>query len=102
MPERLKPPSWSWKAFLDNQVKDLVSIDFFTVPTATFRVLFVLVVLAHHCRRLVRFKVTVESDRFLDRAADAGNVSPRIGYRVLCSETGTRSIESIFVARSGV
>jgi transposase InsO family protein len=35
----------------------LVSIDFFTVPTARLRVLFVLVVLAHHRRRVVHFNV---------------------------------------------
>jgi len=29
-------PSPSWRAFSDNHVKDLVAIDFFTVPTATF------------------------------------------------------------------
>ena len=39
-------------------MKELVSIDFLTAPTATFRVLFVLVVLAHHRRRVVRFNVT--------------------------------------------
>jgi hypothetical protein len=47
MPRKRKPPSQTWKTFLDNHLKDLVSIDFFTVPTATFRVLFVLIVLAH-------------------------------------------------------
>jgi hypothetical protein len=36
----------------------LVSIDFFTVPTARFRVLFVFVLLAHHRRRVVHFNVT--------------------------------------------
>jgi putative transposase len=36
----------------------LVSIDFFVVSTATFRILFVLVVLAHDCRRVVHFNVT--------------------------------------------
>jgi hypothetical protein len=41
MPKRQKPPSQTWKPFLENQVNELVSIDFFTVPTATFRVLFV-------------------------------------------------------------
>jgi len=34
-----KPPSPTWRAFLDNHLKDLVFIDFFVVPTATFRVL---------------------------------------------------------------
>jgi putative transposase len=36
----------------------LVSTDFFTVPTARLRVLIVLVVLAHHRRRVVHFNVT--------------------------------------------
>jgi putative transposase len=58
MPRRTKPPSQNWRAFLDNHVEDLVSIDFFTVPTATFRVLFVLIVLAHDRRRIVHFNVT--------------------------------------------
>ena len=35
-----------------------MALDFFTVPTATFRVLFVLVVLSHARRRLVHFNVT--------------------------------------------
>jgi putative transposase len=52
------PPSPTWKAFLKNHVKDLVVLDFFTVPTVTFRVLFVLVILAHERRRLVHFHVT--------------------------------------------
>src|SRR5256712_5871359 len=39
-------------------VRDLVSIDFFTVPTAGLRVLFVLVVLAHDRRRVLHFNVT--------------------------------------------
>jgi len=52
MIRRRKPPSQGWRTFLDNHVGDLVSIDFFTVPTATFRVLFVFVVLAHERRRV--------------------------------------------------
>lgn len=32
-----KLPSQAWRSFLDNHVKDLVSVDFFTLPTATFR-----------------------------------------------------------------
>ncbi len=53
-----KPPSQSWRTFLDNHVGSLVSIDFFTVPTVTFRVLFVFVVLAHDRRRVIHFNVT--------------------------------------------
>jgi putative transposase len=53
-----KPPSQTWRSFLDNHVKDLVSVDFFTLPTATFRVLFVFIVLRHDRRRIVHFNVT--------------------------------------------
>src|SRR5215469_14593079 len=46
------------EAFLNNHVRDLVSVDFFTVPTVSFRALFVFVVLAHHRRRILHFNVT--------------------------------------------
>jgi putative transposase len=58
LPKRRSPPSQTWRTFLTNHVRDLVSIDFFTVPTARLRVLFVLVVLAHHRRRVLHFNVT--------------------------------------------
>ena len=58
MPKRRPQPSQTWRTFLDNHVQDLVSIDFFTVPTARLRVLFVLVVLAHHRRWVVHFSLT--------------------------------------------
>ena len=53
-----KPPSPTWRAFLENHVNDLVSVDFFVVPTITFRILFVFVVLAHARRRIVHFNIT--------------------------------------------
>jgi putative transposase len=58
LPKQRRPLSQSWRTFLDNHVKELVSIDFLTVPTATFRVLFVLVVLSHSRRQVVHFNVT--------------------------------------------
>jgi putative transposase len=58
MPKRRPQPSQTWRAFLTNHVRDLVSIDFFTVPTARLRVLLVLVVLTHHRRRVIHFNVT--------------------------------------------
>ena len=53
-----KPPSPTWRAFLDNHVKELVSVDFFVVPTVMFRVLFVFVVLVHERRRILHFNIT--------------------------------------------
>jgi hypothetical protein len=53
-----KPPSQTWRTFLDNHAKDLVSVDFFTVPTATFRILYVLLVLRHERRQVVHYNIT--------------------------------------------
>src|SRR5262245_35475657 len=58
MPRRMRPPSQSWRTFLENHVRDLIALDFFVVPTATFRILFVLIALAHHRRRVLHFAVT--------------------------------------------
>ena len=52
------PPSQTWRTFLDNHIRSLVSVDFFTVPTVMFKVLFVFVVLAHDRRRVVHVNVT--------------------------------------------
>jgi len=53
-----KPPSPTWKTFLTHHVQDLVALDFFIVPTVTHKVLFVLLILAHHRRRVVHVNVT--------------------------------------------
>ena len=53
-----KPPSQTWRTFLENHVKTMVSIDFFTVPMIRFQVLYVFLVLAHDRRRIVHFNVT--------------------------------------------
>jgi transposase InsO family protein len=52
------PPSQSWKTFLENHVKSLVSADFFTVPTIRFQTLYVFLVLAHERRGTLHFAVT--------------------------------------------
>ncbi len=52
------PPSQTWRTFLDNHLTDIVAIDFFTVPTATFRVLFAFVVLRHDRRMVMHFNAT--------------------------------------------
>ena len=57
-PRRDTPPSPTWRTFLDQHLRDLVSIDFFIVPAFTWRVLLVFVVLAHDRRRIVHFNVT--------------------------------------------
>jgi hypothetical protein len=53
-----RPPSQSWPTFLRNQLQQVMAADFCVVPTATGRLLFVLVMLAHHRRRVVHVAVT--------------------------------------------
>jgi putative transposase len=58
MVRQTKPPSQTWRTFLENHCKELVSIDFFTVPTLTFRILYVFLVLSHDRRKVLHFNVT--------------------------------------------
>jgi putative transposase len=51
-----KPPSQTWRTLLTNHMAQMASIDFFLV--ATFRLLFVFVVLSHALRRVLHFQVT--------------------------------------------
>jgi transposase InsO family protein len=53
-----RPPNQTWKTFLHNHIPQMVSVDFFTVPTITMRVLFVLIVLEHDRRKVLHFNVT--------------------------------------------
>jgi hypothetical protein len=53
-----KPPSQTWRTFLKNRAGTLVSMDFFVVPTITFRLLYVFVVLSHARRRVVHINIT--------------------------------------------
>jgi len=53
-----KPPSQTWRTFLENHLESLVSVDFFSVPTIRFQILYVFLVLAHELRRIVHFAVT--------------------------------------------
>jgi hypothetical protein len=58
MIKRRGPPSQAWKTFLENHLKETTALDYFTVPTATFRVLIVLVILSHDRRRILHLNVT--------------------------------------------
>jgi len=53
-----KPASPTWRSFLKNHVAALTSVDFLVVPTVTFQLLYVFVVLRHERRKVVHFNVT--------------------------------------------
>ena len=58
MIRRRQPPSQTWRTFLANHIGQIMAADFLVVPTATYRLLFVLVILAHQRRRVVHVAVT--------------------------------------------
>src|SRR6266508_4890417 len=58
LPWRPKVPSPTWRTFLHNHLPDIAAIDMFVVATATFRLLYDLIVLGHDRRRVIHFDVT--------------------------------------------
>ena len=82
MPRRRRPPSQTWRTFLQNHASALIALDFFTVPTIAGRVLFVLVVLAHERRRILHVNVTAHPTsawtRQQLREAFPWEVTPRV------------------------
>lgn len=92
-------PSQGWKNFLNNHAKELVAIDFFSVPTIHFKMLWAFLVLSHDRRKILHYEVTYkgstswtvqqlretfpyEFPRFIihDRDAKIGNLQ-RFGIR---------------------
>ena len=58
LPRRPRAPSPTWRSFLRNHMTVIVAVDMFVVATATFRLLYAVIVLDHHRRRVVHFEVT--------------------------------------------
>src|SRR5215469_7268831 len=58
MLRRPRTPSPTWRSFLSNEALGIAAIEIFIVPSATFRLRFVMLILAHERRKMVRFEVT--------------------------------------------
>jgi len=91
MVRQRKPPSQTWTSYLKNHVGDLVSMDFFVVPTVRFKLLFVLIFLAHERRRVVHFNVTEHPPRTGPRGRFWKRF-PGTKRPDTCSGIGTRSM----------
>ena len=84
-----RPPSQTWKTFLENHLSEIVSVDFFTVPSVRLQVLFVFLVLEHRRREVLHFNVTDHptsawvaqqiTEAFADRAAPRYLIRDRDG-----------------------
>jgi hypothetical protein len=72
MPWRPKVPSPTWRNFLRNYLPDIAAIDMFVVATATFQLLYALIVLSLDRRRVVHFEVTPNpTQEWLSRQKEA-------------------------------
>ena len=58
MVRRRGTPSPTWRSFLRTQAAGIAAIDMFIVASASFRLLYVMIILAHDRRKIVRFDVT--------------------------------------------
>jgi len=58
MVRRRGAPSPTWHSFLRNQAAGIAASDLFVVASASFRLLYVMIILTHDRRRIVRFDVT--------------------------------------------
>jgi len=56
--QRCGDPGKRWLAFLRNHREAIVALDFFTMPTVSFRMLYCLFVIEHARRRILHFRVT--------------------------------------------
>jgi len=79
---RTPDPVQRWLTFLRNHREAIAAMDFFTVPTLTFGVLYCLFVIGHDRRRILRCNVTRNPSASLDRTAAAGSVAVRVGTPV--------------------
>ena len=87
MPWRPKVPSPTWRTFLRNHLPDIAAIDMFVVATATFRLLYALIVLSLDRRRVVHFEAQIP--RKTGSRARSPRPFPGTLHRAICCGTET-------------
>jgi putative transposase len=87
---RRKAPSPTWRSFLRNHMTDIAAVDMFVVATAAFKLLYAVIVLNHHRRRVIHFEVTQNPITSLARAANHQGLS--VGDRASLSATKPGSL----------
>jgi len=86
-----KPPTQTWRTFLENHISQLVSVDFFTVPTIPFQALYVFLVLAHERRRILHFNVTAHpTAEWTAQQLAMRSLGTR--HPAICRETGIEAL----------
>jgi hypothetical protein len=99
MVQHRMPPSQNWRTFLKNHMQQLVSADFLVVPTITFRVLFVFVILSHDRRRPIHFAVTANPTAEWTARQLLWKLFPGTARLAICCATAMASMERSSVKR---
>ena len=92
-------PSPTWRSFLRNHMTDTVAVDMFVVATATFRLLYTVIVLGHDRRRIIHFEVTKDPTQLARQMTEAfpWDTAPRYLLRDRDASYGVRISAIAFV-----
>jgi hypothetical protein len=84
-------PGMSWLASLRNHREVIVALDYFTIPTVTFRTLYCLFVIEHGRRRILHFNITRHptSDWVLQQLREAFSEARPYRYVITASLKST-------------
>ena len=101
-----KPPSQTWRTFLKNHAREIVSIDFIVVPTVRFKMLYVLVFLSLEKRRVIHFNVTAHptaewtAQQVVEAFPWDTAVPTENSYSLRCNGLRTRSVPGNLLCRA--
>ena len=90
-----RPPSQTWRSFSRHHVMDLVSVAFFTLPTVTFRILFVFIVSPSRSSADRSFQRDAAFLRGVDRATNGRCLSLGFGAALPAARSGS-NLWSVF------
>ena len=78
-----------WRAFLRNHREAIAALDFFTVPTVTFRLLYCFFIVDHGRRKILHFNVTANptAEWVIQQLREAFPGSPHHRYVILDRDT---------------
>jgi putative transposase len=101
---RRNNPGKAWLTFLHNHREAIVAMDFFTVPTVTFRTLYCFFVIEHSRRKLLHFNVTQHptSEWVLQQLREAFPESGPYRYVILDRDTKFDSGVIAFLKATGL
>ena len=96
--------SQAWKTFIKNHMDVTWSMDFFVVPTLTFRLLYVFIIVSHERREIVHFGVTQHPSMLwtLQQLREATGLGVQPKYIIQDNDRIYGSGVPVFLINSGI